>query len=125
MEKNFRIMSFITSFISSIAGLAFFIVFLIVGFIQLFAIMDGVAVAFGITGFFGFVIASLTAWFPLIGSILGIYGAVNAWDWELLPAILLFFWFVPVFIGILIISLIGYLIISISYLINYLFRKDL
>lgn len=78
--------------------LFFYIAYFLVGIIQFFAIMDGIDYAMGIDGFFGFIIAIFTTYIPFLGAGLGVYGAVNAWDWSWIQAGLLFFWFVPVFI---------------------------
>ena len=43
----------------------FFIGYLVVGIVQLFAIMDGVAFATGFDGFVGFLIAIFTTYIPL------------------------------------------------------------
>jgi hypothetical protein len=77
-------------------GIAYFMV----GLVQLFAIMDGVAFALNINKFFAAMIALFITYIPLVGSIAGVYGAVNVWDWSLLQAAVLFFWYVPVFIAI-------------------------
>lgn len=74
----------------------FMIAYLVIGFVQLFAVMDGVAYATGIDGFFGAMIALFTTYIPFLGAGLGVYGAINVWDWSLLQAGMLFFWFVPV-----------------------------
>ena len=79
-------------------ALIVFIVYFVIGIFQLFAIMDGVEYATGIEGFFGFLIAFLTTYIPLLGAGLGVYGAVNVWDWSLLQAGLLFFWYLTVWI---------------------------
>jgi hypothetical protein len=76
----------------------FYIGYLMVGFIQFFAIMDGVDFAFGISGFIGFIVAIFTTYIPLLGAGLGVYGAVNVWDWGFIQAFLLFFWYVPIFL---------------------------
>ena len=81
----------------------FFIGYLVVGIVQLFAIMDGVAFATGFDGFIGFLIAIFTTYIPLLGAMLGIYGAINVWDWSFLQAALIFFWYIPV--GILFVML--------------------
>ncbi len=75
-----------------------YIAYFVIGLVQLFAIMDGLDYATGIDGFFGFLIAAFTTYIPLLGAGLGVYGAVNVWDWSWIQAGLLFFWFVPVFI---------------------------
>ena len=77
----------------------FGIAYAIIGFVQLFAIMDGIAYALGISRFFAAILALFITYIPLVGSIAGVYGAVNVWDWSLLQAAVLFFWYVPVFIA--------------------------
>jgi hypothetical protein len=49
-------------------------------------------------------IALFLTYIPLVGSIAGVYGAVNVWDWSLLQAVVLFFWYVPVFIAVLLVG---------------------
>lgn len=70
--------------------------YFVVGIVQIFAIMDGVAFATGFDGFVGFLIAIFTTYIPLLGAGLGIYGAVNVWDWSFLQAGLIFFWYIPI-----------------------------
>ncbi|GGA51701.1 hypothetical protein [Pelagibacterium lentulum] len=76
----------------------FGIAYLVVGLVQLFAIMDGISAITSITGFFAFMIALFVTYIPLLGAGLGVYGAITVWDWPLLQASLLFFWYVPVFL---------------------------
>ncbi|MDV2966001.1 hypothetical protein RZ532_08445 [Nitratireductor aquimarinus] len=77
-------------------GIAYFVV----GIVQLFAIMDGAGYAFDIGGFLSFIIAFFVTYIPLLGSALGVYGAVNAWDWSIWQAAALFFWYVPVLLAV-------------------------
>jgi hypothetical protein len=72
------------------------IAYVVIGFAQLFAIMAGLEYALGLNWFFAGVLVLLVTYVPLIGSIAGVYGAVNVWNWGLLQAIALFFWYVPV-----------------------------
>lgn len=72
-------------------GIAYFVV----GIAQLFAIMDGVGYALGVGSIISFIIALLVTYIPLLGSALGVYGAVNVWDWSIWQAGALFFWYVP------------------------------
>jgi len=74
----------------------FYIAYFIIGFVQLFAVMDGIEYAAGIGGFLGVMIALFTTYIPIVGAGLGVYGAINVWDWNLLQAGALFFWFIPV-----------------------------
>lgn len=78
--------------------LFFRIAYFVIGFAQLFAIVDGIEYATGIGGVFGFIIAIFTTYIPFLGAGLGVYGAVNVWDWSMIQSIVLFFWFVPAFI---------------------------
>lgn len=73
-------------------GIAYFVV----GFVQLFAVADGIGFALGIGSFFSFIIAGILTYIPLVGSVAGLYGAVNVWDWSIWQALLLFFWYIPV-----------------------------
>lgn len=88
-------------------GIAYFVI----GIVQFFAIMDGIAYALDIGKFFSAIIAFFITYIPLVGSIAGVYGAVEVWDWSLLKAALLFFWYVPVLLGI-------YLVLGIGVLLN-------
>lgn len=80
-------------------GIAYFVV----GIVQLFAIADGVAFGLGVGSFISFIIAIFVTYIPLLGSLLGLYGAVNVWDWSIWQALALFFWYIPVgilFVGV-------------------------
>lgn len=83
------------------------IAYVVIGFVQLFAIMDGVEYAFGISGVLSFIIALFTTYIPFLGAGLGVYGAINAWDWSILQALALFFWFVPVGVIFMIFSVVN------------------
>ncbi|SOE17228.1 hypothetical protein SAMN05877838_2123 [Hoeflea halophila] len=73
-------------------GIAYFAV----GIIQLFAIIDGIDHALGWGGVISFILAMVVTYIPVLGSVLGVYGAVNAWDWSFWQAATLFFWYIPV-----------------------------
>lgn len=79
--------------LSTLFGIAYFIV----GTVSFFAIAQGVDLAFG-TGIFSFIIAAVLAYLPIIGAGFGVYGAVNVWDWAVFQAVLVFFWYVPVYL---------------------------
>jgi hypothetical protein len=68
-----------------------YIAFLAIGLVQFFATWDGVEYLLGIPSFFSFILAAFLAWFPLIGSFTGLYGAIVVWQWEWWWAVLLFF----------------------------------
>ncbi len=63
-----------------------------IGFIQLFAILDGIEVWLGIPTWLAFVVGVFTAWFPPFGQIVGFFAAWTIWDWNPLGAFALFFW---------------------------------
>ena len=82
---------------------AFFqIAYFVIGLVQLLAVWDGVEYFLGAESFIGksfaFFFALFVTYIPLVGSGLGVYGAVNVWDWSLTKSLILFFWYVPVFI---------------------------
>lgn len=61
------------------------------GIVQLFAIMDGVEQWWGLSGIFAGIIGFIIAGLPLIGSIVGYIGATDVWGWAWWQAGLLFF----------------------------------
>ena len=83
-------------------GLAYFAV----GFAQLFAIAEFFHKKFD-WGIFDFIAALFVTYVPLLGSALGVLGAVDGWGWSYLQAGVLFFWYVPVYAIIFIIGLMG------------------
>lgn len=85
----------------------FTIGYLLVGVIQFFALWDGLNYALGLPSIVGFILSIFLTYIPIIGTLLGIYGAVNVWGWDLIRAVLLFFWYVPVLLVVLLIGGIG------------------
>ena len=81
-------------------GIAYFVV----GLVQLFAIAAGIENGLGWHSFFSFAGALFVTYIPLLGSILGVYGATTAWGWDLIQALVLFFWYVPVFLVFLVVG---------------------
>lgn len=75
-----------------------FPIYLIIGFWQFFAIVDGLEVWYGFHGFIATILAFFIAQFPIIGTLVGINGAVDAWGWSWLSAILLYLgpWILPI-----------------------------
>lgn len=73
-------------------GIAYFIV----GIVQLFAIMDGVGYVLNVGSIVSFLIGIVLTYIPILGSGLGVYGAVTVWDWSIWQAAALFFWYIPV-----------------------------
>ena len=76
----------------------FGIAYLVIGLVQLFAIVGGIDYALGIGTVLSFIIAVFITYIPLVGSIAGVYGAINVWDWSIWQAVVLFFWYVPVYL---------------------------
>lgn len=68
-----------------------FIIYMGIGLVQLMAVMAGIHVWWGFGGFFSFIIAAIVSYIPLLGTILGIAGAMQAWHWEWWQAAGLFF----------------------------------
>lgn len=88
---------------------AFFgIAYFVVGIVQFFAVWDGAEYFFGTSSsigtFFSFWAAIFVTYIPLVGSGLGVYGAVQVWDWTLLKSLILFFWYVPVYVAAVLLS---------------------
>lgn len=80
---------------------AFFrIGFYIVAIVQFFAVWSGTEFFIGAESWIGrgfaFLVALFLTTIPLVGSGVGVYGAVNVWDWALGKSLLLFFWYVPI-----------------------------
>ncbi|ELE5074778.1 hypothetical protein RC134_001185 [Salmonella enterica] len=67
-------------------------VFFITSIIQLIAIDSYFAEHLQWNGFVAFIAAFILTWFPILGSIAGILGAVMVWHWDVLFEILLFIW---------------------------------
>ncbi|CNE70553.1 hypothetical protein [Yersinia kristensenii] len=68
-----------------------FIIYIGVGIVQLAAVMAGLESWWGLNGFFSFIIAFVVAYIPLLGSVVGMMGAVQAWHWDWWQAGGLFF----------------------------------
>jgi hypothetical protein len=66
--------------------------YLAVGLAQLFAVVDGLSIGLGWSGYTGFICAVLVNWAPFWGTIAGVYGAHFGWGWEWIWAALFFGW---------------------------------
>ncbi|MGA1798664.1 hypothetical protein VH567_07775 [Sphingomonas sp. 4RDLI-65] len=88
----------------------FQIAYFVIGVVQFFAVWDGVSHVIGaesfIGRFFAFAGAAFVTYIPLVGSAIGVYGAVNVWDWSFGKSMTLFFWYVPVYLLFLLYSLV-------------------
>ncbi len=69
--------------------------YLVIGFVQFFAILDALEMYLD-WGFLDFVIAIFVTYIPILGSALGVLGAMESWEWSLIQALALFFWYIPV-----------------------------
>ncbi|UCZ68341.1 hypothetical protein K8U55_12590 [Klebsiella pneumoniae] len=68
-----------------------FIVYIVVGLFQLAAIMAGLESWWGLHWIIAAPIAFIISYIPLVGSIVGMVGAMDVWRWEWWQAGLLFF----------------------------------
>jgi hypothetical protein len=68
------------------------VVYVIMGFVQFFAIMEGTQTWWGWHWFLSGIVALFIAGIPILGTITGIMGAIKGWDWPTTAAILLFCW---------------------------------
>ena len=77
--------------------------YFVIGFVQLFAIVEALEIYldWGILNYAG---AFFVTYIPLLGSVLGVLGAMEGWGWSLIQSLLLFFWYIPAFIFYMIIS---------------------
>lgn len=75
-------------------GIAYFVI----GLVQLAAIAAGIDYGMGIGGILSFIVAGFLTYIPVVGSLLGVYGAYHEWHWGFWQATALFFWYVPVII---------------------------
>jgi hypothetical protein len=71
----------------------FQIAYWIMGCVQFFAVWDGFIYMWDVGSVFGFILAFFTAFVPILGSSLAMYGAMNVWDWGVLQSFILFFWY--------------------------------
>jgi hypothetical protein len=69
--------------------------YFVIGFIQLFATIDGISELTGLGVIISVIIAFFLNWIPVIGTSIGVYGAMESWDWSLLASLSLFFWWIP------------------------------
>jgi hypothetical protein len=64
--------------------------YLLLGLFQLAAVMAGLVDWVGLHWLFAALVAMFIAYIPVVGTVLGIVGAVTAWDWHWLMATALF-----------------------------------
>lgn len=78
------------------------IIYLGMGLLQLTAIIGGIEAWWGWPWWVAIFVATPIAYIPILGTIVGIMGAINSFGWSPLVAILLFCW--PYVIYLLLIS---------------------
>ena len=83
------------TFLQGVSGTVFFIVNVVVGLLQLAAMISGVEAFLGVGETMAIIISFCLTYIPVVGGLLGTYGAVEYWDWDWWWAALLFFWQVP------------------------------
>jgi hypothetical protein len=82
-----------------------YIAYLAMGFVQLFAVADGISLALGTPAVLSYIGAFFVTWIPLVGIAAGVYGAHASWGWSWLNAALLFGW--PFVAGIVVTMIAG------------------
>ena len=68
------------------------LVYVVMGMVQIAAIVAGFEEWWGWNGFFSIIGASIVGYLPIIGTVIGIGGAICGWGWYPMAAILLFCW---------------------------------
>lgn len=68
-----------------------FVAYLILGLFQLAAVMAGLENWIGLHWIIAVPLALFIAYMPLVGTVVGMFGAVTAWHWSWLQAAGLFF----------------------------------
>jgi len=77
-----------------------YIVYFAMGLVQIAAIVAGFEAWWGWNGFFAILGSIFVAYIPVLGTIVGIMGAIKGWNWSPIQAILLFCWPLVIYIGV-------------------------
>ena len=97
------------NFLQGVTGTVFFVAYFVVGLLQIAAMISGIEVFFGVGEIIAFIISLFLTYIPLVGGLLGTYGAIEYWDWDWWWAALLFFWQIPfLIIAVVVVPLIGW-----------------
>ena len=67
------------------------VAYTLLGLFQLAAVIAGLEIWMGLPLLIAVPLAFFIAYFPVIGTLVGMFGAVTAWHWSWLQAFLLFF----------------------------------
>lgn len=73
-------------------GCLFQILFIAAGIVQFFAVSDGLALYFHLGGFASGALAFIVTYIPILGMVVGAYGAHDAWYWSWGASIALVAW---------------------------------
>jgi len=68
------------------------IAYILVGFVQILAMIKGVQIWLGIPWIMAAILSTIIAYIPLVGMIAGIKGAMVAWGWTLGTSVAFFCW---------------------------------
>ena len=75
-----------------IVGIAF-VGYLLFSFIEIFSIYDWYSIKYDIPKFFSVIAGVVTAFIPLVGSLVAYWSATELWHWDSLNTIVLYFWY--------------------------------
>jgi hypothetical protein len=89
---------------SAFLGCLVQIIYFLMGLLQLAAIMGGIEDWWGFPWWVAIFIAFSLAYIPIVGTIVGIMGAIEAFGWSPVTAITLFCWPYIIYIAILLIT---------------------
>ena len=76
----------------------FTIVFIVMGVVQFFAVIDFFRITLGWRLIISCAAAAIVAYIPFVGAICGFFGAIYSWGWEWWQSAILFFWWIPLFL---------------------------
>lgn len=67
--------------------------YFVFSFVEIFAIYDWYTIKYDIHGFFSAIAAGVTAFIPLVGSVIAYWSATELWHWDKLNTLILYFWY--------------------------------
>lgn len=68
-------------------------------------VRDGLVQYFDVGTIFATLIAMTLGYIPVLGSLVGYYGAVYAWGWDWYWALVVFLWYLPVAAAVILVKL--------------------
>ena len=90
------------SFLATVGGTAFFIFYMLLGLVQLAAVMTGLEVGLGFQWLPAAFCALLIAYIPVVGTVAGFVGAMTGWGWEGAAALFFGPWAAMITFGVLV-----------------------